>query len=51
MTPAPGVSGRWDADALRDLVRDYGLEVLANPEAVLIIDETGFRFSRDVANP
>ena len=34
--------GRWDADALRDIVRDYGLETLADPEAVLVIDETGF---------
>src|SRR6187551_2092478 len=33
---------RWEADALRDLVRDYALETLAEPEAVLVIDETGF---------
>src|SRR3954467_1306333 len=26
---------RWDADALRDLVRDYALETLADPDAVL----------------
>src|SRR6187431_3687805 len=32
----------WDADALRDVVRDYTLETLASPEAVLVIDETGF---------
>jgi SRSO17 transposase len=32
----------WDADALRDLVRAYVLETLASPEAVLVIDETGF---------
>jgi SRSO17 transposase len=32
----------WDADALRDLVRDYAVEVLASPDAVLVIDETGF---------
>src|ERR687893_531704 len=32
----------WDADALRDLVRDYALETLAAPGAVLVIDETGF---------
>ena len=32
----------WDADALRDLVRDYALETLATPDAVLVIDETGF---------
>src|SRR5215208_631906 len=34
--------GRWDADTLRDLVRDYALEILAAPDAVLVIDETGF---------
>jgi len=34
--------GRWDADALRDLVREYVLEPLADPDAVLVIDETGF---------
>src|ERR671929_1098296 len=33
---------RWDADALRDLVRDYALQTLAAPDAVLVIDETGF---------
>lgn len=34
--------GRWDAAALRDIVCDYALETLADEEAVLIIDETGF---------
>jgi len=34
--------GRWQADALRDVVRDYALETLADPDAVLVIDETGF---------
>src|SRR5215212_8871968 len=33
---------RWEADALRDLVRDDVVETLAEPEAVLVIDETGF---------
>src|SRR5215218_856096 len=33
---------RWDADALRDVVRDYVVETLAEPGAVLVIDETGF---------
>src|SRR4029453_14601077 len=33
---------RWEADALRELVRDYALETLAAPDAVLVIDETGF---------
>src|SRR5215213_2461585 len=34
--------GRWQADALRDLVRDYALETLADQDAVLVVDETGF---------
>src|SRR3546814_18926389 len=34
--------GRWDADALRDIVRDYALETLADDDAVLVLDETGF---------
>jgi len=34
--------GRWDADALRDIVREYALETLADDDAVLVIDETGF---------
>jgi SRSO17 transposase len=34
--------GRWEADALRDLVREYALETLADAEAVLVLDETGF---------
>jgi SRSO17 transposase len=34
--------GRWEADALRDVVRDHALETLADPDAVLVIDETGF---------
>jgi SRSO17 transposase len=33
---------QWDAEALRDLVRDYVVETLAEPEAVLVVDETGF---------
>ncbi len=32
----------WDADALRDVVRDYAVETLAEPNAVLVVDETGF---------
>src|SRR3954463_13540933 len=35
--------GRWDAEALRDIVRDYALEHLAADDAVLVVDETGFR--------
>src|SRR3954449_4635270 len=34
--------GDWDADALRDIVRDYVIEHLADDDAVLVIDETGF---------
>jgi len=34
--------GRWDADALRDIVREYALETLADTDGVLVIDETGF---------
>ena len=34
--------GRWDADALCDIVRDYVVETLAADDAVLVIDETGF---------
>lgn len=34
--------GRWDADALRDVVRGYVVEHLAADDAVLVIDETGF---------
>src|SRR5512144_3292988 len=33
---------RWDADALRDVVRDAVVETLADPDAVLVLDETGF---------
>ena len=34
--------GRWNADALRDIVREYVVETLADRDAVLVIDETGF---------
>jgi SRSO17 transposase len=34
--------GRWDADALRDIVREYVVEHLADEDAVLVVDETGF---------
>ena len=34
--------GRWDADGLRDVVREYALETLSDGDAVLVIDETGF---------
>lgn len=32
---------RWNADALRDLVREYVVEHLVDDDAVLVIDETG----------
>lgn len=34
--------GRWDADALRDIVRGHAVEHLGESDAVLVIDETGF---------
>ena len=34
--------GRWDADGLRDVVREYALETMSDGDAVLVIDETGF---------
>lgn len=34
--------GCWEADALRDVVRDFALETLADADAVLVLDETGF---------
>ena len=37
-----GSRGRWDGDALRDIVREYALETLGDEDAVLVIDETGF---------
>jgi SRSO17 transposase len=33
---------KWDADAVRDDLRGYVLEQLGDPQAVLVIDETGF---------
>jgi SRSO17 transposase len=32
----------WDADAVRDDLREYVLEHLAGDESVLVVDETGF---------
>ena len=34
--------GRWKADAMSDVVREYALEALSDPDAVLVVDETGF---------
>lgn len=35
-------TARWDADAVRDDLRTYVVEHLGDPDAVLVIDETGF---------
>ena len=32
----------WDADLVRDDLREYVVEHLGDPEAVLVVDETGF---------
>src|SRR5208282_4994710 len=32
--------GCWEADDLRDIVRDYALETFADDDAVFVIDET-----------
>jgi SRSO17 transposase len=32
----------WDADAVRDDLRDYVVQHLGDPQAVLVVDETGF---------
>ena len=34
-------AARWDADGVRDDLRDYVLEHLGDPDAVLVVDETG----------
>ena len=34
--------GQWDADARRDIVRQYVVETLGTDDAVLVVDETGF---------
>ena len=36
------MSADWDADAVRDDVRDYVLEHLGDRSGVLVVDETGF---------
>ncbi|MFL5702874.1 MAG: IS701 family transposase, partial [Ktedonobacteraceae bacterium] len=33
---------RWDCDGVRDALRGYVWEILVEPSAVLVIDETGF---------
>ncbi len=42
--------GRWDADALRDIVRDYALETLADPDGVLLAVGDLARRSRVLAS-
>lgn len=32
---------KWDADAVRDDVRDYVIEAFGDPGAILVVDETG----------
>jgi len=32
---------RWDADTVRDDLRDYVVDHLGDPEAILVVDETG----------
>ena len=45
----------WDADAVRDALRTYGMQHLGDPRGVLVLDETGFRkkgrHSAGVARP
>jgi SRSO17 transposase len=35
-------AARWDAEAVRDDLRGYGVEHLGDPQGVLVLDETGF---------
>src|ERR687894_3241157 len=35
-------TAHWDADQVRDDLQRYVVEYLGDPEAVLVIDETGF---------
>ena len=32
---------KWDADAVRDDLRDYVIDAFGDPDAVLMVDETG----------
>ncbi|RZM91502.1 hypothetical protein CWO91_41015 [Bradyrhizobium genosp. SA-3] len=34
--------GQWDTDALRNIMREYAMEMLGDEDVVLVIDETGF---------
>lgn len=33
---------RWEADAARDVLRQWVIDTLDDPESVLVLDETGF---------
>src|SRR5437588_11838794 len=35
-------TARWEADGVRDDLREYVVEHLGEPEGVLVVDETGF---------
>ena len=39
---APAVHLQWDADQVRDDLRDYVVEHLGDADGVLVVDETGF---------
>jgi SRSO17 transposase len=41
---------RWDCDGVRDELRQYVVEMLAAPNGVLVIDETGFLKNPRVAH-
>ena len=32
---------KWDADAVRDDLRDYVIDAFGDPDAILVLDETG----------
>jgi len=34
--------GRWDADALRDVLHDTVVKAIGDPAGVLVVDATGF---------
>jgi SRSO17 transposase len=35
-------AARWDADRVRDVVREYVVDTLGDPQGILVLDETGF---------
>jgi SRSO17 transposase len=40
--PSPLGRSGWDAEALRDKVREEVIDSLGDPAGVLVVDETGF---------